>query len=175
MDSIRTNLPATLTTERLTLATPARAHVKAMAELANNKRIFEVLARLPHPYAESDGEVFVDTIARSDTEHAWSILRDGSFIGVIGLHLLPGQVPELGYWLGEPFWGFGYATEAAIAVVTAAKKAGYPGLRSRALLTNTGSRNVLRKLGFIETGEVTDDKGALAGQRLMQVQLELGR
>ena len=174
MDSIRTNLPATLTTERLTLATPARAHVKAMAELANNKRIFEVLARLPHPYVESDGEVFVDTIARGETEHAWSILRDGSFIGVIGLHLLPGQVPELGYWLGEEFWGFGYATEAAITVVAAAKNAGYPALRSRALASNAGSRNVLRKAGFVETHEGIDPAGTNKGKPAVFMRLEFG-
>ena len=174
MDSIRTNLPDTLTTERLTLATPARAHVKAMAELANNKRIFEVLARLPHPYVESDGEVFVDTIARGETEHAWSILRDDSYIGVIGLHLLPGQAPELGYWLGEPHWGHGYATEAAVAVVAAARAAGYPALRSRALASNSGSRNVLRKAGFIETHEGLDPAGNNKGKPAVFMYLEFG-
>ena len=174
MDSIRTNLPATLTTERLTLATPARAHVKAMAELANNKRIYDVLARLPHPYTESDGEVFVDTIARTEIEHAWSILHDGSFIGVIGLHLLPEQLPEIGYWLGETFWGHGFATEAAIAVVAAARAAGYPALGSRALASNAGSRNVLRKAGFTETHEGPDPAGTNKGKPAVFMRLEFG-
>src|SRR5690349_18041013 len=106
MDSIAT-LKSRLPAARLALTTPAMAHVPEMAVLANNQRIAQVLARLPHPYAESDGVTFITQIARGDTEFAWSILSDGRYIGTIGLHLLPEQLPELGYWLGEPFWGQG--------------------------------------------------------------------
>lgn len=167
-------LPATLTTTRLVLATPALAHVPQMAALANNKRIHEVLSRLPHPYAEKDGEEFVTKIARGETEFAWSILRDGDYVGTVGLHLLPDQLPELGYWLGEPHWGQGFATEAGRAVVDAARAAGAAALRSRALLSNSGSRNVLKKLGFAEIGESTDQDGTLKGQGVMLMRLEFG-
>lgn len=175
MDSIKDRLPATMTTDRLVLTTPTLAHVPEMAVLANNATIYAVLARLPHPYAESDGVFFVENIARGPEEFAWSILRDGNYIGTVGLHLLPDQLPELGYWLGEPHWRQGYATEAAHAVVAAARAAGYPALRSRALLSNAGSRNVLRKVGFIEIGEAVDETGTLTGRRLMQMRLEFGR
>ena len=90
----------------------------------------------------------------------------------MGLHILPGKLPELGYWLGQPYWGHGYATEAAHAVVAAARSAGATAMRSRALLSNTGSRSVLRKVGFTEIGEETDKAGTLAGQRVMQMRLE---
>ena len=123
MDSIKDRLPAIITTDRLVLTTPTLAHVPEMAVLANSKAIYEVLSRLPHPYAESDGVFFVENIARGEAEFAWAILLQGQFIDTIGLHLLPDMLPELGYWLGEPFWGQGYATEAAIAVVAAAKSA----------------------------------------------------
>jgi RimJ/RimL family protein N-acetyltransferase len=175
MDSIKDRLPATLTTDRLVLTTPTLAHVPEMAVLANNKAIYAVLSRLPHPYAESDGVFFVETIARGETEFAWSILREGTYLGTIGLHLLPDQLPELGYWLGEPHWGNGYATEAALAVVAAARGAGIAALRSRALLSNAGSRNVLAKAGFVETGETVDEAGTLAGRQVMQMRLEFGR
>ncbi|HEV7344045.1 MAG TPA: GNAT family N-acetyltransferase [Devosia sp.] len=118
---------------------------------------------------------FVENIARGAEEFAWSITLRGHYIGTIGLHLLPEQLPELGYWLGQPYWGQGYATEAAHAVVAAARAANVPALRSRALLSNVGSRNVLRKVGFIETGEAVDEAGALVGQRMMQMRLELER
>lgn len=167
--ALRDYLPAT----RLVLATPAMAHVPQMAALANNKRIHEVLSRLPHP-AEKDGEHFVTEIARGETEFAWSILRDGDYVGAIGLHLLPGELPELGYWLGEPHWGQGIATEAGRAVVDAARAAGAAALRSRALLSNSGSRNVLKKLGFAEIGESTDQDGTLKGQGVMLMRLEFG-
>lgn len=175
MDSIKHRLPATLTTERLVLTTPTPAHVPEMAVLANNARIHAVLSRLPHPYDESHGRDFVDNIARGPEEHAWAITLGGRYIGTIGLHLLPGLLPELGYWLGEPYWGQGYATEAARAVVTAAQAAGATALRSRALLSNAGSRNVLVKVGFVETGEAVDEAGTLLGQAVMQMRLEFGR
>ena len=101
MDSITHRLPASLETDRLVLTTPTLAHVPEMAELANNRTIYQVLARLPHPYAKSDGQFFVENIARGESEFAWSILRESRFIGVIGLHLLPELAPELGYWAGQ--------------------------------------------------------------------------
>lgn len=175
MDSITDRLPTSITTDRLVLTTPTLAHVPEMAVLANSKAIYEVLSRLPHPYDESHGRFFVETIARGPEEFAWSILCDGRYIGTIGLHLLPDLLPELGYWLGEPFWGQGYATEAAIAVVAAARTAGLPALRSRALLTNTGSRGVLRKAGFSEIEEGVDEQGTLVGQRMALMRLEFTR
>jgi len=175
MSTLKDRLPATLRTERLVLATPALAHVPEMAALANSKAIHAVLSRLPHPYDESHGRDFVENIARGPEDFAWAILCGGRFIGVLGLHLLPGRLPELGYWLGEPFWGFGYATEAGRAVVEAARTAGAPALRSRALLANAASRNVLRKLGFLEIAEDTDREGTLAGQRVVLMRLEFDR
>jgi RimJ/RimL family protein N-acetyltransferase len=175
MSSMRDRLPAELVTERLVLATPTLTHVPEMAVLANNRAIYEVLARLPHPYGESDGQFFVEHIARGPEEFAWSILHENRFIGVVGLNILPDALPELGYWLGKPHWGQGFATEASTAVVAAARQAGYPALRSRALLSNHGSRGVLRKLGFIETGEAIDQAGTLEGRTLMTMRLDFVR
>ena len=172
MDSIKHSLPATITTERLVLTTPTLAHVPQIAALANNRRIYEVMSRLPFPYTETDARFFVEQIVPSAEELCYAILRDEAFMGVVGLTFAQGKPPELGYWLGEPYWGHGYATEAAEAVVAAARAAGCPVLRSRALLHNAGSRNVLAKLGFLETGEVVDEAGTLSGQRLMQMRLE---
>lgn len=149
----RANLPTAITTDRLLLATPSIDHVPTMAVLANDHDIYALLARLPHPYEQSHGHHFVDTIARGPTEHAWSILHAGHFIGVIGLHLIDDLPPDLGYWLGKPFWGQGFGSEAAIAVVSATRQAGFGGMRARALTSNHASRKVLRKAGFIETAE----------------------
>lgn len=172
MTRLADRLPPSIATDRLVLATPVLAHVPALAVLANNRRIYEVLARLPHPYSEADGRVFVEEIARGDEEFAWSILCDGAYIGTVGLHLLPGEAPELGYWLGEPYWGQGYATEAARAVVAAARDAGATELRSSALVTNSGSRNVLRKAGFVEVGEGPSPNGTNAGKPAVFMRLE---
>lgn len=176
MNSLKDRLPTTITTDRLVLTTPTLAHVQAIAQLANNQRIHAVMSRLPFPYSEADGRFFVEQIVPSDAEMCWAILLGGeTFMGVVGLSFEEAWAPELGYWLGEPHWGQGYASEAARAVVAAARAAGVSSLRSRALLSNAGSRNVLKKLGFIETGEDIDKTGTLAGQTVMLMRLDLDR
>jgi len=175
MDSIRPRLPQTLTTDRLVLATPSLAHVPEMAELANNRAIHQVLSRLPYPYGQEDGRLFVETIARGPEEFAWSILFEGRYIGTVGLHFPAGQPPELGYWLGQPHWGRGYATEAGRAVVEAARLAGGSVLRALVLPGNAGSRHVLEKLGFLPIGTVTHASGTLAGQQSLLVERDLGK
>jgi RimJ/RimL family protein N-acetyltransferase len=176
MNSLRDALPETIRTERLVLATPSLDHVPEMARLANNRAIHEVLSRLPHPYGEADGRFFVQTIARGPEEWTYSILLDNRYIGSVGLHLLPDQLPGLGYWLGQPHWGRGYATEAAGAVVGAARATGLiPALLARALLANTASRNVLTKIGFVQTGEAVDQQGTLAGRRVATMRMDFER
>ena len=176
MNSLKDRLPTAITTDRLVLTTPTLAHVQAIAQLANNRRIHAVMSRLPFPYSEEDGRFFVEQIVPSDAEMCWAVLLGGAtFMGVVGLSFAEAQAPELGYWLGEPYWGQGYASEAARAVVAAARETGIPALRSRALLANAGSRNVLAKLGFVETGEDTDKTGTLAGQVVMHVRLDFDR
>jgi RimJ/RimL family protein N-acetyltransferase len=175
MNSIKDRLPATITTDRLELTTPTLAQVPDIARLANNERIYEVMARLPFPYTEADARFFIEEIVPSQDETCYAITRHGAFMGIVGLTYSGESAPQLGYWLGEEYWGFGFATEAACAVVAAAKAAGVPALRSRALIGNAGSRNVLRKAGFTETGEETETSDNLAGRQLVLMHLELGR
>lgn len=175
MNSMRDRLPATITTDRLLLTAPTLAHVPDIARLANNARIHDVMSRLPFPYTEADAQFFIEQVVTSPDERCYAILENGVFMGVTGLRFEAGALPELGYWLGEEFWGRGYASEAAQAVVAAAKAAGIPALRSRALLTNTPSHNVLRKAGFSIIGEGTDKVGNLAGRRLALMRLEFDR
>ena len=175
MDSIKGRLPASITTDRLVLTTPTLAHVPDIARLANNQRIYEVMARLPFPYTEADARFFVEQIVPSQDETCYAITRGGVFMGIVGLTYDGDSAPQLGYWLGEEYWGRGFATEAACAVVAAAKAAGVPALRSRALAGNAGSRNVLRKAGFAEIGQETETINNLAGRQLVLMHLELDR
>lgn len=175
MDSIKDRLPASITTDRLVLTTPTLAHVPDIARLANNQRIYEVMARLPFPYTEADARFFVEQIVPNQDETCYAITRDGVFMGIVGLTYDGDSAPQLGYWLGEEYWGRGFATEAACAVVAAAKAAGVPALRSRALASNAGSRNVLRKAGFAEIGQETETVNNLAGRQVVLMHLELDR
>ncbi|ODT68887.1 MAG: hypothetical protein ABS75_19070 [Pelagibacterium sp. SCN 63-23] len=173
MRMMKDSLPADLKTERLTLTRPVMDHAPAIARLANNKQVHRWMSRLPFPYSLEDARQFIEEFAVGGSEHCFALVRqEGEFIGIMGLHFVEGQAPELGYWLGEPYWGQGYASEAGKAVIGAARQAGFAVLRSRALTSNSRSRNVLRKLGFVEIGEGPDPAGANSGQPATFMQLE---
>jgi len=142
-----------LETKRLTLRAARLEDAKAVAALANDRRIAENTARIPHPYKEADAEKFIGGINK-DGEAAFLItLRDKTVIGACGIMFHYDETPELGYWLGVPFWGRGYATEAARALIDYAFDAlGYEVLSSGARVSNPASRRVLEKCGFQWTG-----------------------
>ena len=155
-----TRLPEPIVTNRLVLRAPNRGDVTAMARLANNKNVHKWLARLPHPYGEADAIEFVDRIARGPGEHACSILTgDGGLIGVIGLQLSSNAPAEIGYWLGEVYWGLGYASEAVAGFVAALDAAGCDRIAARAISSNHASCRVLKKSGFAETSRRIEDCG----------------
>ena len=93
-EALRRAMPDRIETERLVLRAPCSADISAIAVLANNRKI-HAMTTLPFPYAESDAAQFVETIARSETEHAYAItLQNGVLIGMIGLHLGLESTPE---------------------------------------------------------------------------------
>jgi len=143
-----------LATERLMLRAPQAADAKAIAGLINDRRIAENTARIPHPYGLADAHAFLAEVNRDPGEPAFLIaLRDGTIIGGCGIHVRSGRDPELGYWIGVPYWGRGYGTEAARALIDHAFGAlGCERLVSRARVSNPASRRVLEKCGFQWTG-----------------------
>ena len=142
-----------LETERLTLRAPRLGDAKAIAQLANDRRIAENTTRIPHPYRLADAEAFIAQVNRDGDELAFLITLDDEPIGACGLAQLDGPAPDLGYWIGAPYWGNGYATEAARAVIDHAFTAlGHEAVQAGARVTNPASRRVLEKCGFQWTG-----------------------
>jgi RimJ/RimL family protein N-acetyltransferase len=143
-----------LATKRLVLRPPGAADAKAIASLINDRRIAENTARIPHPYSVADAHAFLAQVNHDPREPSFAIaLADGTIIGGCGIHVLSGGEPELGYWIGVPYWGRGYATEAARAVLDHGFGAlGCERLTSRARVSNPASRRVLEKCGFQWTG-----------------------
>lgn len=88
-----------------------------MAPLADNYQIWRyVRDRFPHPYALADAEAYIAEATSRDPQNWFAITLDDRPIGSIGI--IPKEdinriCAELGYWLGEPYWGQGYASEAA--------------------------------------------------------------
>jgi RimJ/RimL family protein N-acetyltransferase len=137
-----------LETERLALRAPRLEDAKAVAQIANDRRIAENTARIPHPYTLVDAENFIASVNRSDGEIAFLITREKVVLGAVGIRMSERE-PDLGYWLGVPFWGHGYATEAVRAVIDHAfVDLDFDALGAGTRVTNPASRRVLEKCGF---------------------------
>ncbi len=142
-----------LETKRLALRAPRLEDAKTVARLANDRRIAENTARIPHPYRLADAQTFIGGANRSGGEAVFLVtLRDKTVIGACGITAQE-QTPELGYWLGVPYWGKGYATEALHAAIDYAfTDLAHEALQAGCRVTNPASRRVLEKCGFQWTG-----------------------
>jgi RimJ/RimL family protein N-acetyltransferase len=173
---LRDLLPGRIETRRLVLRAPIRGDVPDLVKLADNPRIAAVLSRLPSPYTRADAVAFVEIFSQRADERPYAITLDGNFIGVVGFSYANEEPPEFGYWLGEPYWGKGYMSEAVKALLeTAFATHQYPQIRSRALATNTASLRVLEKAGFKRVGESTGETGAFKDQKVVTLLLEQPR
>jgi RimJ/RimL family protein N-acetyltransferase len=154
-ESLRIDCPV-LVTERLVLRPPHEDDMTELAELANSRRIAEMLTRMPHPYGEREARQFVErtrTGAKAGCTYAVSLADNGAFIGCAGLDATPRGL-ELGYWIGEPYWGRGYATETAHALVDLAFRATtVDRLFVSCRVINAASRRVIHKCGFQYSGQ----------------------
>lgn len=161
-ESLRPVADPALTTARLILRTPRPEDAETVAALINDRRIAENTARLPHPYTLADAQAFIASAQTSEELSLFVTLHDGTLVGGCGLGRLRGDVPDIGYWYGVPYWGRGYASEAAQALVDHAfADLGHELLHAGARVSNPASRRVLEKCGFEWTGVVLQRSRAL--------------
>ena len=151
--TLREACPCVLETERLTLRRPTLADVKAIARLANDRRIVEHTRRLPYPYTQDHAVEFVRYTAAEPREIAFLIEHDFAPIGAVGLSVLEPEAPKIGYWLGVDHWGQGFGTEAARAIIDYFfEEFDRDNLFAGARVANPASRNILEKCGFQWSG-----------------------
>lgn len=142
-----------ITTERLILRAPHKEDAEDMAALANNINVARMLGTMPHPYKRDDAEAFIQHIKQSEGDacvYAVTEADTGRLMGVCGLHedKTRYEEPFLGYWIGEPFWGKGYATESARAMVDLFfKVTPLSTLLVSARADNEASKKIIRKIG----------------------------
>ena len=137
-----------LETARLKLRAPRCEDAKAIAALANELRVAVNTARIPHPYRLADAEDFIAAANSRDGEASFIVMRDGRLIGGCGIDPRE-EGPELGYWFGVPFWGRGYATEAARALLRHAfETLGCHRVLATCQPENPASWRVMEKLGM---------------------------
>jgi ribosomal-protein-alanine N-acetyltransferase len=140
----------TLQTKRLILRPLRKSDTPAFAALAGDWAVASMTSDIPHPFSEAQAMAWIKP-ARGEVRFA--ITRAGRLIGGVGFYRRSSGAAELGFWLGRAWWGRGFATEAASAVLAygvATRR--LPGFSSAHFVDNPASARVLAKLGFEPTG-----------------------
>ncbi len=142
-------------TNRLKLRQLRISDAQRIAAFCDDPGVGRNLARTPLPYlpVAAEGWIMINAARASrGTDFVYAVELPGEgLIGAIGAHKADDDGFELGYWFGRPFWGQGFATEAAKAFVSEANKLG--ALEAGHFIDNPESGRVLTKVGFAYTGE----------------------
>lgn len=131
----------------------------SIARYADNPRVAAYLRDVfPHPYALADAEGFLEQMIQQEPRTVFAIVTEGEAIGIIGLTLgedVHRFTAELGYGLGEPFWGRGIMTDA-VQVVTeyGFSELGLFRIHAGVYAGNVGSARVLEKAEFAYEGRL---------------------
>ncbi|HUW92802.1 MAG TPA: GNAT family N-acetyltransferase [Bacteroidales bacterium] len=143
-----------------------------IAALANNRKVWDNITDvMPHPYSVRDANAFISMALNSDTEIIFAIEYQGKLAGVIGLHRQKDVfrlTSEIGYWLGEPYWNKGIATNAVkLATHHGITRLGLVRIFANVYDFNKASQRVLEKGGYkfecvarkaiIKNGVILDD------------------
>lgn len=139
---------------RLTYRKLEAADAPRVAEFAGDWDIARMTARIPFPYTAAMAATWIAEIP--DDEYVRAIVLDGQLIGSTGYIEDENKTAEIGYWIGRPWWGRGYATEAADALVHHCfTRKRFPRLTCCHFVDNAASARVIAKLGFKPTGTCT--------------------
>ena len=130
------------------------ADTEPLARHADNRKIWLNLRdAFPHPYTHHDAREFIRSIRNRTPETTFAIAVNDEAVGSVGFVLRPDVErvsAEIGYWLAEPFWGRGIATDALAALTDyAIATHGLTRVYALPFAWNTASCRVLEKAGFI--------------------------
>jgi RimJ/RimL family protein N-acetyltransferase len=143
----------TLATERLLLRPFRRSDAAQFTRLAGDWAVASMTSDIPYPLSQSQAMAW---LRPGRGEVRFAIEFNGQLIGGAGYYRRRSGAAELGFWLGRPWWGRGYATEATQAIVRYGfQTRRLPGFTSSHFVDNWASAGVLRKLGFEPVGRGT--------------------
>ena len=131
--------------------------------LAEDREAILMMSHMPYPCTEAAAREWIAMRTRPGAA-AFAVTRrdDAALLGAIGFAGLP-EMPSVGYWIGRPSWGQGYATEALRLVIGYARHLGAKGLQAETFPDNPASARVLAKCGFRDRGIVRRDHPARGG------------
>ncbi|MTI43778.1 RimJ/RimL family protein N-acetyltransferase [Roseibium hamelinense] len=152
-ESCRGAAPLPQEAVRVKLDVPRADDLADLVFLANNKKVASNLSTMPYPFKLDDGRALIakaENPAANSSTFAIRLKATGRLIGTARYaQLEPNGPVHVGYWIGEPFWGNGYATEAVHTLVDHAfAYQDVSELTAACRVTNPASRRVLVKSGF---------------------------
>lgn len=149
----------TLETSRLILCPFCFDDAPAVQRLAGDFAIADTTATIPHPYPDGAAESWITSTAslwlvQQTLALAIRSKENGALLGAISLFdILPEHRAELGYWIGKPFWGKGYASEAGHAILEFGfKELKLQRIYAEHLTRNPASGRVMEKIGLKQEG-----------------------
>lgn len=148
-----------LETERLTLRKLNQTDAERIEELAGDYDVAKTTLNIPHPYPKGGATEFISKVLHAEENGTIIIFaiiekETDDLIGLININLTPThERGELGYWIGKTYWGNGFGTEAAKAILSL----GFESLNlnkifARAITTNPGSWRIMEKIGMTHEG-----------------------
>ena len=126
--------------------------------ISSDPSIARNTARIPWPYSLQDAQSYLRSQQQADRQLSLLVFARTSaaprLVGGVGIHP-DDDGHEIGYWIARPYWGLGFATEAAEAMLRAGRESlKLDRIGSGHFIDNPASGRVLRKLGFRPTGRV---------------------
>lgn len=128
-----------------------------LSQLANNKNIWNNMRDIfPHPYTLDDAKNFIDIFSKEDLQLTFAIEYNKKFVGIISfIHQVDiyRKSVEIGFWIGEEFWGKGIATTSIKKMIDYARiNLDVNRIFARVFAYNIASMKALKNNGFIEEG-----------------------
>ncbi|WEG19067.1 GNAT family protein [Alkalihalophilus pseudofirmus] len=146
-------------TSRLRLLPVALEHADRIEELASDYELAKTTSNVPHPYPKGGAKDFIKMVGEKEKKGEiilLSVIEKSStqLIGLININInLTHNRGELGYWIGVPYWGKGYGTEAAKALLTYGfEETGLNRIYAAAYTVNPASWKVMEKIGLEREG-----------------------
>ncbi|MDO9334681.1 MAG: GNAT family N-acetyltransferase [Dehalococcoidales bacterium] len=158
-----TELP-TLYTECLILRPHSLWDADDLQKLIEDKDIASTTFNLPYPYTLEDAIEFIgqreEKYEETGSPEFAITHKDGYFIGGIGMRFnKEHENGKIGYWIGKPYWGKGFCTEAACAVVKYGFEVlGLNRIHAAHMTRNPASGRVMQKIGMKHEGHLRQDK-----------------
>lgn len=141
-----------LATKRLVLRPFRLSDGPTVEALAGEFEVAKMLDVVPFPYPAGAAARWIathDDRRGANSEYPFAIEHQGEMVGCVGLNRETDGLFHLGYWIGMPYWGKGFATEAAHgAIAFAFDELGEPEVKSGHYADNHASGRVMTKLGF---------------------------